>query len=128
MRLNYDWVRSFLLMIEKSNDISGANVAVVNDFLDETKDATRNDVAYMVKNLTEAGFINGSIKWADNQPYIIFPGNLTFQGHEYLDSIRDPKIWKTVKSLTSHLESVSLKIVSDTASSVINHMIDKSML
>ncbi|MGY0523152.1 DUF2513 domain-containing protein [Pseudomonas aeruginosa] len=45
--------------------------------------------------------------------------SLTFDGHKYLDNIRDPKIWKESKKISSKLASVSIDIMSEIAAKVI---------
>lgn len=40
-------------------------------------------------------------------------------------SIQDPKIWKTTKAVASHLESVSITLISNIASSVLENYIQR---
>lgn len=52
-------------------------------------------------------------------------GNLTYDGHKFLDNIRDDKVWKDTKTILSKFSSVSLSFVSSVASNVISQLIQK---
>ncbi|MCT8386140.1 DUF2513 domain-containing protein [Leuconostoc mesenteroides] len=43
----------------------------------------------------------------------------THNGHQYLDNVRDSKIWKQTKNALSGLKSISLDVVSQTAAALI---------
>jgi hypothetical protein len=44
---------------------------------------------------------------------------LTWQGHEFLDNVRDPDIWKTTKAGAAKVGSFSIGLVSDLAKAAI---------
>ncbi|CUS26106.1 hypothetical protein FC70_GL000498 [Paucilactobacillus oligofermentans DSM 15707 = LMG 22743] len=63
-----------------------------------------------------------------NNDLIMFStGMITWDGHEFLDTIRDPEVWSNTKKILSHLESVSISTVSNIGTGVLNHIIDKQM-
>lgn len=46
---------------------------------------------------------------------------ITFKGHEYLDNIRDPKVWKETKhTVLKTVASASLSIFSAVASKIVS--------
>ncbi|MBM6762371.1 DUF2513 domain-containing protein [Ligilactobacillus agilis] len=128
MELNHDLVRCILLAIEASENITGINEDELLYYLEKHGNYNdRNSIAYTVSKLKEAGFITGDIRWASNSPAWIMAGNLTYDGHKFLDNIRDDKVWKDTKIILSKFSSVSLSFVSSVASNVISQLIQKQL-
>lgn len=128
MKLDHDLVRCVLLAIEESEDINGINENELLDYLKKYGNYdNRNNIVYTVLKLKEAGFITGGIQWANNSPAWITAGNLTYDGHKFLDNIRDDKVWKDTKTILSKFSSVSLSFVSSVASNVISQLIQKQL-
>lgn len=118
MQLNNDLIRSLLLEMEGNTDVRGANDHFAQKFIAH-HNISIQELTYTVTKLAEADFITGKVRWASDNPYLLMPGNLTYSGHKYLDTIRDPKVWKKTKEITSHIESVSIDIISKVATNVI---------
>ena len=58
------------------------------------------EISYHVELLIEAGLINGQmVKTLGPGPYDFFAERLTWDGHEFLDSIRSDTIWQRTKSV-----------------------------
>ncbi len=115
MKLNKDCIRDLLIYLEDNlsytHRISTGSLSL--------KDYTRDELVYTVERLSEAGFINVS-KICDEPctpTYFIF--SLTYNGHQFLDTIRDNSIWKNTKTVASQLASVSLPIIQEIAISFI---------
>lgn len=118
MRLDHDFVRLLMLDIEASDDPMGPSDNELVK-LAEKNGKTRDELAYTVDKLFEGGFVKNKTFSVSGMTYIIGPGNLTFQGHEYLDTIRDPKIWKDTKTAASKVASVSLGMMGQIAVAVL---------
>ncbi|GIN71146.1 hypothetical protein J14TS2_16210 [Bacillus sp. J14TS2] len=88
MKRNMELVRELLLLIESNND---------RRELDIPDDWDREFVAYHLKILDQAGFIKNNTKWADNKPMWMF-ASITWEGHEFLDSIRNDDVWSKTKA------------------------------
>ncbi|MER9526648.1 DUF2513 domain-containing protein [Mesorhizobium sp. M0292] len=59
-----------------------------------------DDVGYALIKMYEAGFITGEVIRSKSTPdrlIEVIPFELTFKGHEFLDSIRDDEIWRKTK-------------------------------
>ena len=72
---------------------------------------------YHIRNLILADYLyypKESIKAPDYREYV----DLTPSGHEFLNTIRDPKIWKETKNFAAKAGSFSLKIVSAIAEGI----------
>lgn len=92
MKRDMDLVRKILLEIEK-NCVS---TAITNLYIDGYDMET---VAYHCKILYEAGLIfNYKPFYADNRLYSFSVGSLTWDGHDYLDKVRDNTIWEKTKN------------------------------
>lgn len=121
MKLNHECVRDLLLFIEDALEYGTyANAERI-----VLKDYSKNVIVYTADKLLEAGYIGGSrheYSGHDNLPSIGI-SSITWEGHKFLDSIRDDSVWKNTKNILSGFSSVSLGIVSNVASQVISHII-----
>lgn len=122
MKLNNDCIRDLLLYIEENTNLS-----------DDVYIESINDLSYSIEELLytsiklkEANFINAEIEQTydeENGGYSITVFSLTWQGHKFLDNIRDSEVWKTTKGIISKFSSVSLGIIENVAAQVITNMI-----
>ena len=87
---------------------------------DKNKD--KEDLQYTIIKLVEGNLITANLRYASNNLQI-YSVNLAYQGHEYLNNIRDNKIWKNTKKISSKLSSVSLEILKSIAINEINKVI-----
>ena len=70
---------------------------------------------------------NGKLCPANNSIGDIYIYSITWKGHEFLDNIRDPKVWKKTKNITNRFASVSVSLISNIASQVISKLIEDTM-
>lgn len=110
MKRDMELIRKLLLLIE-SNEDDNKELKIPNSW-------DRREVAYHLKVLDDAGFVTNNTKWADDEPMWLY-ASLTWDGHEFLDSIRNDNIWnKTkegIKSKGLELASVPLDILMEYA-------------
>lgn len=116
-----------MLAIESSQNIRGPIEDELLENLSKYGEYDRNQIAYTIIKLKEAKYITGDVRWGNNNPAIISPGNLTYDGHKFLDNIRDDGVWKNTKSILSKFSSVSLTLVSNVAAGVITQLIKNQM-
>lgn len=121
MVLKHDCVRKTLLYLEKNLTLD--NIISTTEI--EIEPFSKEDIAYTVKMLNDAGFIKANFCGYDNQQIYII-SSLTWDGHQFLDNIRDNKVWTKTKSILSKFKSTSLEIASKVASQVIIDLISKS--
>lgn len=105
MKRDMDLIRTILLRIEADETLSGSFQAV-NAATFGITDHTDIDVIYHLVLLVEAGFLEGNIKLARTGQIVI--SKLTWDGHEFLDDIRDPEIWQKAKERAKSVASVGL--------------------
>lgn len=120
MKLNYDCVRDVLLYLE--NNLSLNNSITFPSDIKESLllKYSKDDLLYTVKILLNKKLILGD----DNFNYAtgIYTANidsLSFDGHSFLDNIRDNQVWSKSKKILSAFKSVSIEIISQVATNVI---------
>lgn len=114
MKLNTECLRDLLLYLEEN--LSATNPVIVNNLT--LNNYSQEDLIYTADKLREAGFLNCTKKSFDNMPFIMIH-SITYQGHQFLDSIRDKNIWTETKAKASKIASVSLPILQEVASTII---------
>lgn len=123
MKLNQDCIRDLLLYLEenlKLNDyLSISNISL--------KKYSSEELLYTADKLYEAGYLKCSRKVYDNTDLMIFVSSITYTGHQFLDNIRDDKVFAKTKSILSGFKSVSIEIISETASKVITNLINQQL-
>ena len=76
----------------------------------------QEDVLYTVTKLSEAKYINAEcLRTLDGRPHISAIYDLTFSGHEFLNSIRVPGVWERIKGAAGEGGSACLKAIGDVA-------------
>jgi hypothetical protein len=116
MKRDMELVRQLLLRIDDDPQLDGTR-----EFMYETPDElgiegrSVEEVGYHIALLIEAGYVDGAVTWAANPLQVI--RRLTWDGHEFLDDIRDPGIWSKTKERLKGLPAVGLTIVAEIAKS-----------
>lgn len=118
MKRDMELIRKILIEIEKQY----IDVALYNLKVEEYDLKT---VTYHCKILYEAGLISDySGFYADDELYSFGVGSLTWEGHEFLDKIREDKIWnKTKQVMKDKGIPFILDAVKEIATSVVDGMI-----
>ena len=122
MKLNYDCVRSVLLTVEKSKTIDeelNLNPLTVETIFEQLPKYEDSEILYTIEKLKEAGYINATLQFAAGHYIDGFISSITYSGHEYLDNIRDPKVWRKVKSVLAKAGATTLPLISQAAQMLI---------
>ena len=82
---------------------------------------TEDDIAYHLSLLQQRGLIEVPA----SQPMIgiVFTG-LTWEGHDFLDAVRDPDIWRKTKQSADAVGSFSFELVKDLAKGFIKTQLE----
>ena len=118
MKLNYDCIRSVLFALEEHIDIDDDLRIVyvsVESLFEQLPKYENKDILYTVEKLTEAGYIKSSIQYAGRMFNNSVIEGITYRGHEFLESIRDNKIWVNIKRALSNVGIMSLPLILETA-------------
>ncbi|OCS82270.1 DUF2513 domain-containing protein [Caryophanon tenue] len=127
MRLNHDCVRDFLLEIEDKLGLDEQLFLHQIEELDCVNTYGRDTVIYSILKLKEANYINASVTYADDEIYHLAVSSITFDGHSFLDNIRDNTVWRKTKEITSSVSSASIGIVANTAYTVLTSYIQSKL-
>lgn len=93
MKRDMDLIRKIMLRIEEEY----TSTAIFNLKVDGY---TMEQIAVHCKMMYETGLISDyKAQYAGNSLYSFGVSNLTWEGYEYLDKIRDDSIWKKVKDV-----------------------------
>jgi len=116
MKLNIECIRDVLLTSEEetdlSNEVLNIDTLTVMPRLNCYKE---DDIVYTIKKLKEARYIEADVKIYPEGHFAMIK-HLTYEGHMFLDNIRDDGIWKKAKEKASKISSsVSINIISNIA-------------
>lgn len=118
MRIDNDCVRDILLIIEKnSTHEKPCSFHSANKNKPELEKYDIDKILYHLRYLQMANYIYvpDEYKKYYKNDYI---SDLTPTGHEFLNTIRSPKIWAETKKLSEKAGAFSLKIISAIAEGV----------
>jgi len=115
MKRNMSLVRSLLLQLEGHIMEEGKIVALYTDRTDMAIEGyTSNQIGYHFGLLVDAGFIeNGDTKSSSPGSNPLYFRGLTWAGHDYLDAVRDPEIWKKTKAGTDAVGSFTVDLMKE---------------
>lgn len=124
MELKTELIRDLLLYSE-SLPLEGERVLQQIYQSDRLSKYSKDEVTHAISVMGSdgAGLITSRITWTEGKPYYMHVGSPTFEGHKYLDNIRDPEVWEQTKKVTSKFASVSIDVLSSVAASVITKML-----
>lgn len=121
MKLNHDCVRDLLLTVEESDQKELLSLHFLLQ-KDKLQNYSEEDIFYTIQRLVEAGYINASTQtYYEGQDAII--SSITWNGHQFLDNIREKTVWEKTKEKASIVGSVSLPILSEIAKAYITDML-----
>lgn len=118
MKLNQDLVRSLLLQIEdKTGPYEPLELSDIS-----IKDYSYEEILYTTERLLEAGYIKARLETTDlHRDHVIY--SLTWDGHKFLDTVRDNVVWRRTNDIVKRLSSVSLNLILHIGEQVILDMV-----
>nr|WP_269669624.1 DUF2513 domain-containing protein [Mammaliicoccus sciuri] len=120
VELNQDCIRDILLTIEGMNYTLEGLTKEKFEKTDRMQKYDSIQILYTLKRLFDAGFIK--VLFAKGEAFYAFYNvhSMTYEGHQLLDSIRDDHIWSETKKRASKVSSVSIPVLQNIATSVMN--------
>lgn len=115
MKLNNDCIRDILLYVEK-NTTYEYPFASAEDLISRLTQYDKDTINYHIRKAHQGDLID-AINYRDGVPLDI--SFLSWKGHEYIDTIRDDKVWEKLKDSTKDIASVSLPLLVKLAEDVI---------
>ena len=124
MKLNHNCVRMLLLFLE--DNLSLTNQAVLNGVVIDKY--TSDEIVYAGIKLSEAGYIDAHInQYAYGDTPKVVVEQITWEGHKFLDNIRDDTVWGHTMKVVSKFSLTSIAFVSNIASQVLTNLITQYM-
>lgn len=112
MKLNPDCIRDVLLYLEenlKVKDCQKFSEITLSQLQDALSQYQPEDVFYSVYNLHEIHFIDGRFSDInDMKMYFCEINNITWNGHQFLNTIRPKTVWEATKQGASKLGIMSM--------------------
>ena len=131
MKLNSDCMRDVMLKIEQMQTITvdeENNVTFDTLWIDDLYKALsrhdKRDIFYALHNLDQAGYVSTNLINGDDAALGYVVSYITYEGHNFLDKIRDPKAWKYIKTAGSAIGNFSLSVINQIANGVTTAFID----
>ena len=117
MKRDMEVIRKVLLAIEEQYE----DVAIYDL---KVEDLGMKTIAYHCNLLYNAGYVNDyKAQYVESELYSFGVSSLTWEGHEFLDKIRDDSIWnKTKEQIAKKGLPMVIDVVKDIATSVISEM------
>lgn len=118
MKRDMSLVRHILKETERADGPLDAETLVTSEWSFET-------VAYHVEIMTDRGLIDGSvIRDANNTPVRGFVRSLTWEGCDFLDAVRDERVWsRTKRAVADAAGSATFDVVKATAVAIATRLI-----
>ena len=116
MKLDNDCVRAVLLAVENASR-GQLRLPFLCEQLPQYDEDTLN---YTCLKLTEGGFLDSEIHSVPGEtfPVLIWINSMTYQGHEFLDTIRDDTNWGKVKATAKKAGVFSMKALAEISQGV----------
>lgn len=122
MRLNPDLIRDILLTVEDECDFSHyLEYRVENMTFLRLETYKHEEITYHI-NQCKMGNLITNVHYYDNGDCIVI-GDLTPQGHEFLENIRDENNWNQTKQYAKKVGSFSLDVLSKIAVNLMTTLI-----
>lgn len=125
MKFEPEVARDILLDIEELHHYPNTFTFSTPEKFDRAKKYNIDTIVYHCNLLEEAGFLRWKSRFANNKLYLGFIDGLTYDGHEFLNSIRSPRVWRETKSRAEKLGVFTIDVISQIASNIISDMIKR---
>lgn len=130
MKLNPDCIRDVMLEIEKRHKVTideENNASFEMLWIDELYEAlpkhSKEDIFYTLYNLDQAGYVSISTDEGDDAVTMCAINYMTYSGHEFLEKIRTPKVWKHIMKAGQAVGSFSLALMNQVGSTVLTTLV-----
>lgn len=119
MELNIDCVRDVLIEIEKSDFCELLEISDIINSLSAQYDAST--ITYTCNKLYEARYISANTQTIPTPPYYFIKEivDITFDGHQFLEKVREPNLWDQIKAKLPEIGAKSFDVILSIAGQLI---------
>lgn len=135
MELNYHCVRDVMKFLEQQptyvlNDTSNVehNATSLNAICDALPKYPKNIIFYALSRLSEAGFIDLTTNWASDRLYLCYVNFITYEGHEFLEKVKDDTVWNKTLGFAGKVGNFSLEMIGKISEGVATAYFNKLLL
>lgn len=121
MKLDRELVRAILLEVERRPPTQYQSEAV------ELEGWTEEEIGYHLMILGEAGYLEIEDVGYLGRELAFEATRLTYAGHEYVDTIRDPEVWRRTKDAAGKVGSSSLQVLLEIGKAVAKQIISERL-
>jgi hypothetical protein len=123
MKRDMDLIRELLLRIEAQHIGAGSTLLLAYNRPPLIADGENIDeIAYAMRMMEDAGFLDLVL----NQPAMgVGVRGLSWSGHDFLDSVRDPQIWQETKEVAGKAGGFTVDLLVELAKGLIKTQIKK---
>lgn len=125
MRLNPDCMRDVLLVAEEHVPLNGS--LSMGNLLSLLPSYSKDELTYTCLKLNEGNLLNILKMDSDNGTSVANISDITYEGHQFLENIRNQSTWETVKQKLSLLGSSSVPVIMSVASQLMIEKIKSSL-
>lgn len=127
MKLNMDCMREVLLYLADNLSIKTEPLQkkLFNKIdlrslyrANELSAFSEDNIFYSAYNLISCKFIEATLHEGSGGPITYYIFNISYAGHQFLESIREPTAWEKTKNIASAIGNHSLKFLEDTAQKI----------
>lgn len=126
MQLKAEIVRDVMLTLEKNiiiNEDLETEEVELSQLRELLPDYSEPDLAYTVIKLKEADYITASIKNYDCRIAYCIIHSITYEGHEFLNSIRNENVWNDILKGVKSVGAFTLPIIRDLGTSLLKQQL-----
>lgn len=131
MKLNYDCIRSVLLHLEKTlafDEDLKIQTVTIEEIFENLPKYENSDILYSASKLNEAGYISAQLIFSGGGFVNGYVSDITYSGHEFLEKVRDNKLWSNVKKVLSKLGTTGLSLIGETAGVMISKQLEQIII
>ncbi|MGI9386981.1 MAG: DUF2513 domain-containing protein [Methyloligellaceae bacterium] len=117
MKRDLDTVRELLFYLEEKPGHRPIRAEQI-----EIEGRTHNELKYQLILMYQAGFLDAEVQRSKTNPDRIFeaiPFGLSWDGHEFLETVRDDDVWRKTKTGAKQLGTFSYDVLRDLAKSIV---------
>lgn len=122
MKRDLELIRAILLKLEQTDYVDGQLLGLKN-FGNEpyVEGWSADEIAYNYQLMIEGGLVISRAPQISSSQ--LFFNSISWSGHDFLDTVRDPEIWRKTKSVIEKTGSASFDIVKDVATSLVEGLV-----
>ena len=124
MKRDMDLIRALLLKLEAIGSSHKVMAFTADDEEIAIEGYDEEQIAYHLMLLNEAGLIDsGGVRSGRFASGEFSFRRLTWNGHEFLDSVRDPEVWRMTKAGAAKVGGWTFGLIKDLATAVIKETV-----